>query len=106
MENNVSCETHSEYLINKLRFLSANACDDTISKNSTIYFVEKKNGSSIYRPIAINEYGVITNWPKGFFDEAEALASETIMAAATKRKTRSTQSITDQHRQSTEGKEG
>jgi predicted ATPase len=81
-------ETHSEYLINKLRCLSANAGDDSISKNSIIYFVEKENDASVYKPISINEYGVIANWPKGFFDEAEALASETIKAAAIKRKQR------------------
>lgn len=79
-------ETHSEYLINKLRFLSAKEEDDGISKLSKIYFVQKEAGSSVYNPIHINEFGVITNWPQGFFDEAEDLASETIKAAAKKRK--------------------
>lgn len=81
-------ETHSEYLINKLRFLSAKEEGDGISKLSKIYFVQKENGSSVYNPICINEFGVITNWPQGFFDEAEDLASETIKAAAKKRKGR------------------
>lgn len=79
-------ETHSEYLINKLRFLAAKGEGDGISKLSKIYFVQKESGTSVYSPMCINEFGVITNWPSGFFDEAEELASETIKAAAQKRR--------------------
>lgn len=81
-------ETHSEYLINRLRFLSVKSEDDSVSKLSKIYFVEKKAGASVYRPMVINEFGVITNWPKGFFDEGEELASETIKASMLKKQKR------------------
>lgn len=79
-------ETHSEYLINRLRYLVAKSDNDKISNESIIYFVEKENGQSIYRPIKINRYGVIEEWPKGFFDESESIASEILKAGMTKRK--------------------
>lgn len=79
-------ETHSEYLINRLRYLVAKADNMKISKESIIYFVEKEKGESIYRPITINKYGVIEDWPKGFFDESEAIASRILRAGMEKRK--------------------
>ena len=57
-------ETHSEYLINRLRYLVAKTSDEKISQDTMIYFVEKEEGHSIYRNITINKYGVIDDWPK------------------------------------------
>ncbi|MBN3759291.1 DUF3696 domain-containing protein [Burkholderia sp. Ac-20365] len=79
-------ETHSEYMINELRFLSALAPDDSVSKLATVYFVEKGVDGSIYEPLRFNEFGTISNWPDGFFDESEDLAAEIIRAAMNKRK--------------------
>ncbi len=79
-------ETHSEYLINRLRYLVAKSDDDKIAKDTMIYFVEKEDGHSIYRNITINKYGVIGDWPKGFFDESEDLANMTLRASMEKRK--------------------
>lgn len=79
-------ETHSEYLINRLRYLVAKTEDDKIAKDTMIYFVEKEEGHSIYRNITINKYGVIDDWPKGFFDESEDIASMTLRAGMEKRK--------------------
>lgn len=79
-------ETHSEYLINRLRYLVATTDDDSIAKDTMIYFVEKEDGHSIYRSITINKYGVIEDWPKGFFDESEDIANMTLKAGLKKRK--------------------
>ncbi|WP_081052666.1 AAA family ATPase [Burkholderia cepacia] len=79
-------ETHSEYLINELRYLAALAKDDEVSKLTTVYFVEKHAEGSVYESLRFNEYGAISNWPDGFFDESEGLAAETIRAAMVKRK--------------------
>ena len=79
-------ETHSEYLINRLRYLVAITDDESISKDTMIYFVEKEGGHSIYRGITINKYGVIDDWPKGFFDESEEIAAQTLKAGMEKRK--------------------
>lgn len=79
-------ETHSEYLINRLRYLVAKSDDDKVAKDTMIYFVEKEDGHSVYRPITINKYGVIDDWPKGFFDEGEDIATMTMRASIEKRK--------------------
>jgi len=78
-------ETHSEYLINRLRYRSAVSKNDSISNNTILYFVENDSGHSNYRPIRINKYGVIENWPLGFFDENEETAAETLKAGMLKR---------------------
>ena len=78
-------ETHSEYLINRLRYRSAVSNSDDISNNTILYFVENDSGHSNYRPIRINKYGVIENWPLGFFDENEATAAEILRAGLQKR---------------------
>ncbi len=79
-------ETHSEYLINRLRYQSAITEGDAISKNVILYFVEKETDASNYRPIRINKYGVIEDWPKGFFEENEETAAETLRAGIEKHK--------------------
>jgi predicted ATPase len=79
-------ESHSEYLINRLRYLSANSEGDQIPKNVIIYFVEKQGEKSTYRPVRINDFGVIEDWPKGFFDESEQNSRAIIKAAMEKRK--------------------
>ncbi|MGO4157469.1 DUF3696 domain-containing protein [Cupriavidus sp. YAF13] len=78
-------ETHSEYLINELRYLAAVSDDDGIAEMSTVYFVNKENDTSVYESLRFNEFGVIANWPPGFFDESEEIAAETIKAAMLKR---------------------
>jgi predicted ATPase len=79
-------ETHSEYLINRLRYLVATNDDDKISENSLIYFVEKESDFSSYKKVKINKYGVIDDWPRGFFDENEETAALILRAAMSKRK--------------------
>jgi predicted ATPase len=60
-------ETHSEYLITRLRRNAATEPDD--HKYFTIVFVERdaKEGTS-YRTVHVNEMGDLSEWPKGFFD--------------------------------------
>ena len=54
-----------------------------------IYFVEKDKieGDSNYREITINKYGVIEDWPEGFFDESEMIAAEILKAGIKKKMT-------------------
>ena len=79
-------ETHSEYLINRLRFRAAAAESDRIASQMTIYFVEKKEGKSQFRPIVVNEFGAIQDWPEGFFDQSQREAEETLKAAVRKKR--------------------
>ena len=80
-------ETHSEYLINRLRFRIAAMSEETKLKDKTkIYFVEKTSKGSSFQEVAINEYGAISNWPEGFFDQSQKQAEEILLAASAKRK--------------------
>ncbi len=79
-------ETHSEYLVNRLCYRSAIAEGDQVSDEVAIFFVEREDGRSIYREIKINKFGVIRDWPKGFFDENEENATKILKAVMEKRK--------------------
>jgi predicted ATPase len=79
-------ETHSEYLIDRLRFRIASAEKEPLADNTKIYFVEKPGPNSTFREVKINEYGAIVDWPDGFFDQSQRQAEEILRAAALKRK--------------------
>lgn len=78
-------ETHSEYMINRLRYLVAVNDSSKVADETMIYFVEKEDGHSDYRPVTINRYGVIEDWPDGFFDESERIAAEILRAGMEKK---------------------
>lgn len=80
-------ETHSEYLINRLRYFVAISDDSKIAKETMIYFVEKdkQTGCSKYREVTINKYGVIEDWPDGFFDESQKQSEAILKAGMEKR---------------------
>lgn len=80
-------ETHSEYLIDRLRFrIAAASRENELNNQAKIYFVEKPAQSSSFREVVINEYGAISDWPEGFFDQSQEQAEEILRAAAKKRK--------------------
>jgi predicted ATPase len=79
-------ETHSEYLITRLRYRAAVDGHDHIPKNVIMYFVEKQDGQSTYRPIHINRFGVIEYWPEGFFDENEEQSAAILKAGMNRRR--------------------
>jgi len=60
-------ETHSEYLITRLRRSAATDVDD--HKYFTIIFVERDplTGTS-YRTVSVDDQGDLSEWPRGFFD--------------------------------------
>jgi predicted ATPase len=80
-------ETHSEYFIDRLRFrIAAASPENELNSLTKIYFVEKPSQGSSFREVAINEYGAISDWPEGFFDQSQQQAEEILRAAAMKRK--------------------
>ncbi|MDR0355105.1 MAG: DUF3696 domain-containing protein, partial [Deltaproteobacteria bacterium] len=80
-------ETHSEYLIDRLRFrIAAASPENELHSLAKIYFAEKAPQGSTFREVVINEYGAITDWPEGFFDESQEQAEKILMAATRKRK--------------------
>ncbi|HUS84501.1 MAG TPA: DUF3696 domain-containing protein, partial [Anaerolineales bacterium] len=81
-------ETHSEYLINRLRFRTAAAIESNPWVSALkVYFVERSENGSLFRDVAINEYGAVLDWPEGFFDQSQLEAEAILRAAAVKRKT-------------------
>jgi hypothetical protein len=80
-------ETHSEYIIDKLRLRIVQASSAApINDKVAIYFAEKKDGYSEFRRIHINEYSVMSDWPEGFFEESMQIARDILFAARQKEK--------------------
>jgi predicted ATPase len=80
-------ETHSEYLINRLRFRAAAARGSNPWVSALkAYFVERLGEESSFRRVDINEYGAVVDWPDGFFDQSQNEAEAILRAAAAKRK--------------------
>lgn len=80
-------ETHSEYLINRLRLrVSESPWETPLQDQITMYFVEREDGNSNFKHVKINEYGSIPEWPKGFFDQGPKESDRILKAAAAKRK--------------------
>lgn len=64
----VIAETHSEHMINQLIISKMENKD--IEEQFKIYFFEKEiNTNTEFNLVAINEFGEIKDWPKGFFDQ-------------------------------------
>ena len=82
-------ETHSEYLINRLRLRAAAEKEKSeFAKTMKMYFVEKSGDTSTFRPVVVNEFGAIPDWPQGFFDQSQSEAERILRAATRKRQTR------------------
>lgn len=82
-------ETHSEYFIDRIRFrIAAASHEKELNSQTKIYFVEKPPQGSSFQEVVINEYGAISEWPEGFFDQSQQQAEEILRAAAMKRKAR------------------
>ena len=86
MDRQCIIETHSEYLINRLRFRAATATGNEVANRIKMYFVEKHDGSSTFRQVKVTEFGAIEDWPEGFFDQSQREAEATLKAAMKKRR--------------------
>ncbi|OQA86701.1 MAG: hypothetical protein BWY28_02293 [bacterium ADurb.Bin236] len=80
-------ETHSEYLVNRLRNrVAAEDENNRVNSHLKVYFVEKEGATSTFQEVEVNDYGAVKNWPKGFFDQSQREEEEILIAAAKKRK--------------------
>lgn len=86
-QNGTQCilETHSEYMINRVRLRVAEDTENRTMDLVRLINVEKINGDSTYRSVALNSYGNIEDWPAGFFDHLPNEAEEILRAALKKR---------------------
>lgn len=62
-------ETHSEYLVSRLRKRIAADRSDLVLRATQFLFVERDpvSGASQYRAVPTNRYGGIEEWPRNFF---------------------------------------
>jgi predicted ATPase len=81
MQKQCIIETHSEYLINRLRLRAAVAPGHSVSELMKLYFVEKLGDFTTYRDVVINEFGAIMRWPQGFFDQSQKEIEDILLAA-------------------------
>jgi predicted ATPase len=79
-------ETHSEYLINRLRLRIARDDADIVDKLVKIVYAEREDGKTSFRPVQPNSYGSFDEWPVGFFDQAPKESEDILRAAMAKRK--------------------
>ena len=79
-------ETHSEYLISRLRRRVAEDEKDILQDTIGIYFAKRVNGATTYDLVQQNEYGGIDDWPENFFDQATEEEHAILSAAVKKRR--------------------
>lgn len=57
-------ETHSEHLVNGIRLRASKQPADRVADRTLFYFVERNGASSQYRPVIVNTFGNLPDWPK------------------------------------------
>lgn len=83
-------ETHSEYLISRLRRRVAEDEQDSLQDTIGIYFAKRVNGATTYDLVQQNEFGGIEEWPENFFDQATEEEHAILSAAVRKRRAKAT----------------
>ncbi|MGJ0522014.1 DUF3696 domain-containing protein [Burkholderia gladioli] len=88
-ERNRQClvETHSEYMINRLRLRIAQSRDSELEDRSSVFFITKNEGLSVFDEVKINRYGAIKDWPKNFFDQSDSEIERILIEGNKKKKT-------------------
>lgn len=79
-------ETHSEYLINRLRLRIAQESDEGIKDDISMFFINKHNGISAFQKVEINKYGSVIEWPVDFFDQTDREIERILFEASQKKK--------------------
>ena len=63
-------ETHSEYILSRLRRRIVEESDDEVMNLVKVIFAERDQSGTKYRPLNFTIYGNLEEWPEGFFDQA------------------------------------
>jgi predicted ATPase len=78
-------ETHSEYLVNRLRRRAATDSDSNVEELVRLFFFERRGSTSKIAAGRIGQGGSMPDWPRGFLDtaarEVEAIAGARRAAA-------------------------
>lgn len=79
-------ETHSEFLVNRLRLRIAESDTTDLQQMTIVHFVERAKSSTTFTPVYINDFGAIPSWPLGFFDQGPNESEQILRAAMAKKK--------------------
>jgi predicted ATPase len=77
-------ETHSEYMITRLRRRIAEDTGTETSDLVRVVSATKREGRTEFAPVNITELGTIEEWPQGFFDQAALESQELVLAGLRK----------------------
>lgn len=61
-------ETHSEHLFRRMQTLIAK--QQITPNDAAMYFVEREGKAARMRPLELDDFGRVKNWPEGFFGDA------------------------------------
>jgi predicted ATPase len=79
-------ETHSEYLVNRLRRRAAEEGEGEVARLTKFFFFERHGSTSSIREVRMGDAGGFPSWPKGFLDQA-AREVEALISAQRSRRT-------------------
>lgn len=79
-------ETHSEYMINRLRYRIAQDISNELSEKVSIKFARKEDEVTVFEDIEVSRFGAIKNWPIDFFDQTQNEVEKILTSASKKRK--------------------
>jgi predicted ATPase len=80
-------ETHSEHLVNRLRYQIAQDETESTHQLISLVFAENHNGITTYRAPEINQFGGLgDDWPAGFLDVTAKQSKELIKESLAKRR--------------------
>jgi predicted ATPase len=81
----VIVETHSEYLVNRLRRRVAEDFSGALATSVNVYYGTRQSGSTEFQPLLLDEFGGFDEWPEGFFDQSSSDAEEILRASIKQR---------------------
>ncbi|MBF0622155.1 MAG: DUF3696 domain-containing protein [Magnetococcales bacterium] len=73
-------ETHSEHLFRRMQTLIAQ--DETDTNTCSMFFVERDKSDAVLRPLDVDEFGAVRNWPPNFFGDSVGEARARALARA------------------------
>ena len=81
-------ETHSEYLINRLRLRVAEDEYQNTEELVRIWYATRSEGQTTFKAMEPDRYGSFDEWPEGFFDQSSRESEQILRAVARKRRGR------------------
>ncbi len=84
---NLLVESHSEYLVLRLRRRVAEDRTDRLKEDLVLLFASRGHeGETVYQPIELTNTGALVEWPDGFFDQGADEAHQLLIASAAKQR--------------------